>query len=72
MTFQSPRTSLIEAATQSAVGLPIGLIVSFSVAMLGLSAVATAALITGSMFVVSTARGYIVRRRFDRANYDNK
>jgi hypothetical protein len=63
---QPRRTSALEAATQAAVGIPIGLAVSFGVALLGLSAAATAALITGAMFVVSTARGYLIRRGFER------
>jgi hypothetical protein len=63
---QSHLTSLLEAATQAGIGLPIGLLVSFCVAWLGLSAAATAALIAGLMFVFSTARGYVIRRRFER------
>jgi hypothetical protein len=63
---QSHLTSLLEAATQAGIGLPIGLLVSFCVAALGLSAAATAVVITGLMFVFSTARGYVIRRRFER------
>lgn len=63
---QSPRTSLLDAATQAAVGLPLGFVVVYAVSWLRLSPAATAVLTTGLMFVVSTARGYVVRRRFDR------
>jgi hypothetical protein len=64
MTSQSPRTSLLEAATQAAVGLPIGLVVSYAVSWFRLSPAISAALITGLMFVASTARGFWIRRRF--------
>lgn len=63
---QRPYVSLIEAATQSLVGLPIGFVVSFAVGLLGLSAAASAALITGTMFLASTLRGYLIRRGFQR------
>jgi hypothetical protein len=61
---QSPRTSLLEAATQSLVGLPLGFAVVTAVSLLRLSPAATGALSGGLMFVVSTARGYAIRRRF--------
>jgi hypothetical protein len=64
MTPQSPRTSLLEAATQSLVGLPLGFAVVTAVSLLGLSPAAAGALSAGLMFVVSTARGYAIRRRF--------
>jgi hypothetical protein len=63
---QHPRTSLIEAATQATVGIPIGFSVAFAVGLLQLPAAPAAAMITGLMFVASTARGYVIRRRFDR------
>jgi hypothetical protein len=62
---QHPRASFMEAATQAAVGVPIGFAVTFAIGLMGMSA-ASAALITLSMFVASTARGYVIRRRFDR------
>ena len=63
---QHPHASLLEAATQAAVGVPIGFAVTFAVGLMGLSAAAAAALITLSMFMLSTVRGYLIRRRFDR------
>ncbi len=62
MTVQSRRLSAIEAAAQAIVGVPIGFAVSFTVSLLGLSAVMAAASITGTMFLVSTLRGYLIRR----------
>ena len=64
MTPQSRRTSLLEAATQSLVGLPLGFAVVTAVSLLRLSPAAAGALSAGLMFVVSTARGYVIRRRF--------
>jgi len=58
-------TSLVEAAMQAAVGLPIGLGVSVIVASMGLSAALTGALISSLMFIASTLRGYLIRRRFE-------
>jgi hypothetical protein len=66
MTAQTPRTSLKEAAMQSVVGIPIGLVVSYSVALLHLPPAMSAWLITGLMFLASTVRGFIIRRKFDR------
>ncbi len=66
MTHQPRRTSLLEAATQAVVGVPLGLAVSYGVALLGLSPAFSAALITGLMFVVSTARGFWIRRAYER------
>jgi hypothetical protein len=66
MTAQLRRTSLIEAATQACVGLPLGFVVSYAVSMLRLPPAATAVLITGLMFAVSVARGYLVRRGFEK------
>lgn len=66
MTAQPRRTSLIEAATQASVGLPLGFAVSYAVSMLSLPPAVTAGLITGLMFAVSVARGYWIRRRFER------
>ena len=66
MTPQPRRTSLLEAAANAAVGLPIGLVVSYGVALLDLSPAVSAALITGLMYVASVARGYWIRRRFAR------
>lgn len=66
MTHQPPRTSLLEAATQAAVGLPIGFMVVYAVSLLDLSPAANGAASAGCMFVISTARGYAVRRRFER------
>lgn len=63
---QHPRTSLIEAATQAAVGIPIGFAVTFAVGLMGLPAAVSASLITLSMFLLSTVRGYLIRRRFER------
>jgi hypothetical protein len=63
---QPPRTSLKESATQAVVGIPIGLVVSYGVALLHLPPAISAWLITGLMFVASTIRGYIIRRRFER------
>jgi hypothetical protein len=68
MTTQPNHLSAIEAATQAAVGLPVGWAVCFSVELLGLSAAASAALITIIMFLFSTIRGYIVRRSFDKVS----
>ena len=67
MIAQSRRTSLLEAATQASVGLPIGLVVSYTVAWFRLPPAVSAALITGLMFALSVARGYWIRRRFERA-----
>jgi hypothetical protein len=64
MTVQLPLTSLKEAALQAAVGLPIGLIISYGIALLHLPPAISAWLITGLMFLASTARGYVIRRRF--------
>lgn len=69
MMGQPRRASVLEAATQAAVGLPIGFAVSFAVVLLGLSAAMTAALVTGLMFLVSTVRGYVIRRGFERRRY---
>jgi uncharacterized membrane protein AbrB (regulator of aidB expression) len=66
MTAQTPRASALEAAMQAAVGVPIGFSVCFAVGKLGLSPTLSAALITVVMFLVSTARGYLIRRGFDR------
>ena len=66
MTTQSPRTSLLEAATQSLVGLPLGWAVSYAVVSFRLSPAISAMLITGLMFVVSTARGFWIRRAYER------
>lgn len=63
---QHRRTSFLEAATQAAVGLPIGFAVTFAVGLMGLPAAASASLITGLMFLASTVRGYVIRRRFER------
>lgn len=63
---QRPRASLMEAATQAAVGLPMGLVVVYGVALLKLPPSITAVLTTGLMFLVSTLRGYVIRRRFER------
>jgi hypothetical protein len=63
---QSRRTSLIEAATQAAVGLPIGFLVAYGISALRLPAGPSAALITGLMFAVSVLRGYLIRRQFIR------
>ena len=63
---ERPRTSLIEAATQATVGLPIGFAVSFVVALLRLPPATSAALITGLMYLCSILRGYVIRRRFER------
>jgi hypothetical protein len=65
---QSRRLAAIEAATQAAVGLPIGYAVCFAVGLIGLSAAASASIITLSMFLVSTIRGYLIRRKFDRSS----
>jgi hypothetical protein len=72
MTSQAPRTSLLEAATQAAVGLPIGFGVVTAVSLLGLSPAASGALSAGAMFVVSTARGFWIRRRFEEINIKGK
>jgi hypothetical protein len=66
MTAQPRRTSLVEAATQASVGLPLGFIVSYAVSMLCLPPAVTAALITGLMFALSVARGYWIRRAYER------
>jgi hypothetical protein len=66
MTAQPRRTSLIEAVTQASVGLPIGLVASYVVAWFRLPPAITAVLITGLMFAASVARGYLVRRSFER------
>ncbi len=72
MTAQPRCTSLVEAATQASVGLPIGFAVSYAVSMLGLPPAVAAGLITGLMFALSVARGYLIRRRFEHfhANID--
>jgi hypothetical protein len=66
MTAQPARTSAIEAATQAAVGIPVGLVVVYCIALLKLPPAITSALTVGVMFLVSTLRGYLIRRRFDR------
>jgi hypothetical protein len=63
---QLPRTSFKEAAMQAAVGIPIGLVVSYGVALLHLPPALSAWLITGLMFIASAIRGYLIRRKFDR------
>jgi hypothetical protein len=63
---QHPRTSLLEAATQATVSLPVGFAVSFGVSLLRLSPAVAAALITVAMYLLSILRGYWVRRRFER------
>jgi hypothetical protein len=64
--IQPRRTSLIEAVTQAAVGLPLGFLVSYGVSLFHLPPEITAALITSQMFAASVARGYVIRRRFER------
>jgi asparagine N-glycosylation enzyme membrane subunit Stt3 len=61
---QHSRASLVEAATQAAVG--VGYAVVFGVECLHLPTAWSAAVITVSMFLLSTLRGYVIRRRFDR------
>jgi hypothetical protein len=63
---QPRRTSLLEAATQACVGLPLGFAVSYAVSMLRLPPAASAAAITGLMFAVSVARGFWIRRAYER------
>jgi hypothetical protein len=63
---QTRRASLLEAVTQSAVALPIGFAVAFVVGFMGLDPLVQAFTIAATMFVVSTVRGYLVRRRFER------
>jgi hypothetical protein len=63
---QQRRHAALEAATQAAVGIPIGFVVTFGVELLHLPPAISAALITGLMFLLSTLRGYLIRRRFDR------
>jgi hypothetical protein len=62
---QHPRASLMEAAKQATVGLPVGFAVSFGIGLLGLPP-AAAALITLAMYALSILRGYWIRRRFER------
>jgi hypothetical protein len=66
MTRQRPSTSLLEAATQAAVSLPIGFVVVFGVERMQLGPMASAATITLAMFLLSVLRGYVIRRRFER------
>lgn len=63
---QHPRTSLIEAATQATVGIPIGFGVKFGVEQIHLAPAWSAATITMLMFLLSTLRGFLIRRRFER------
>jgi hypothetical protein len=61
---QHPRISALEAVTQSAVGILLGLAVT--TAFLGSGKLGVGAEITAAMFIVSSARGYVIRRLFDR------
>jgi hypothetical protein len=63
---QHPRASLLEAATQATISLPVGFLVSFGVSLLHLAPAIAAALITVAMYVLSILRGYLIRRRFER------
>jgi hypothetical protein len=63
---QHPRASLMEAATQATIGLPVGFAVSYGIGLLHLPPAIAAALITVAMYVLSILRCYVVRRRFDR------
>jgi hypothetical protein len=64
--MQPRRTSAFEAAMQSIVGAPIGFVVTFIVGLFHLEPLAMAISITSSMFLASTWRGYVIRRRFEK------
>jgi hypothetical protein len=59
------RISLLEAATQAAIGVPIGFCVVYGISHLGMSPGATAVTTSSLMFVINTSRGYFVRRTFN-------
>lgn len=66
MNHQTRRQSLLEAATQAAVGVPIGFSVVFFVGFLDLNPFWLALSTSCVMFLVSSIRGYVIRRRFER------
>ena len=63
--MQPRRHSLIEAVTNAGIGCALGFPVAWGVASLGMSPIATGLATTGCMAVVSTARGYWIRRKFE-------
>jgi uncharacterized membrane protein YfcA len=66
MRGQRWRMSLLEAATQAAIGVPIGFCVVYGVSRFGMSPAATAVTTSSVMFLINTSRGYFVRRGFNR------
>jgi hypothetical protein len=63
---QTRRSSLLESFTQASVGIPIGFTVSFLVGWLRLNPFLQACAIVFAMWIISTIRGYLIRRRFER------